>query len=52
MRKLLKVLLPIAVIAAASAAAVVTVANRQQPERRAPKLATTQVTVTPVERTD
>lgn len=52
MRKLLKVLLPIAVIAGASAAAVVTVANRQQPERRAPKIATTQVTVTPVERTD
>ena len=52
MSKLAKLLLPIIVIAGASAAAFVTVANRQQPERRAPKLAMTQVTVTPVARTD
>lgn len=52
MRKLLKIFLPIAVIAGASAVAVVTVANRQQPERRAPRIATTQVAVTPVERSN
>jgi RND family efflux transporter MFP subunit len=51
MNKLLKILLPIIVIAGASAAAVVTVANRQQPERRPPAIAMTQVSVTPVERT-
>ena len=52
MRKLVKILLPIVVVAGASAAAFVTVANRPQPERRAPVIAVTQVTVMPVKRSD
>ena len=52
MNQFLRILLPVVVIAAASAIAVVTVANRQQPERRAPSIATPQVAVTAVARSD
>lgn len=52
MRTLVKIVLPLAVIAAASATAFVTVANRQQPERRPPIIATPQVVVTTLEPSD
>ena len=52
MRKLLKILLPLLVIAAASAVAVVTVANREPPQRRPPRVAVTEVEVLTVERVD
>ena len=52
MRKLLKILLPLLVIAGASAVAVVTVANREPPQRRPPRVAVTEVEVLTVERVD
>jgi len=52
MKAVVKILLPVVVIAAASAVAFVTVANRQQPERRPPTIATPQVAVSSVARSD
>jgi RND family efflux transporter MFP subunit len=52
MKAVVKVLLPVVVIAAASAVAFVTVANRQQPERRPPTIATPQVAVSSIARSD
>ncbi len=52
MRKLLKILLPLLVIAGASAVAVVTVANREPPQRRPARVAVTEVEVLTVERVD
>jgi RND family efflux transporter MFP subunit len=49
MKTFVKIVLPIVVIAAASAAAFVSVANRPQPERHPPKVATPQVDVITVQ---
>jgi len=48
-RLLVKILLPVLVIAGASAVAFVTVANRSEPARRPPRVAVTEVEFVPVE---
>ncbi len=52
MRMFLKILLPLLVIAGAGAVAVVTVSNREPPQRRPPRVAVTEVEVMTVARTD
>jgi RND family efflux transporter MFP subunit len=52
MKKLVKILLPILVIAAASGIAFVTVANREAPERHRPREAIIEVEVTTLARSD